>query len=358
MGHTVLANTKMTEKKTILTGDRPTGPLHLGHYVGSLKNRIELQYQYNTFVEIADVQALTDNFTQPEKASENVLEVMLDYLAVGLDPEQVTFVLQSMVPEIHELAIYYLNVVTLARALRNPTVKGEIQEKREQPQGSEIFGQEFDIPMGFLIYPIHQAADITAFDADLVPVGDDQLPMIEQTREIARKMNTYYGEGTLKEPEAKLGNFPRLPGIDGKTKMSKSLNNCIYLKDSREEVEAKVRRMYTDPKRIRADIPGTVEGNPVFVYHDAFNPNTEEVKEFKTRYREGKVGDVEVKKSLAQAINDMLDPIRERRSYWETRKSEVEQMLMDHTMTARKVSTSVLNRVREAMKLKTLCPFT
>ncbi len=345
----------MSEQKTILTGDRPTGPLHLGHYVGSLKNRVELQHGYKTFVEIADVQALTDNFAQPEIISGNCMEVMLDYLAVGLEPEVVTFVLQSMVPEIHELAVYYLNVVTLARALRNPTVKAEIEEKRERPEGKEMFGQHLDIPVGFLIYPIHQAADITAFDADLVPVGDDQLPMIEQTREIVRKFNTYYGEGTLKEPEAKLGKFPRLPGTDGKAKMSKSLGNCIYLKDSRNEVQRKVRRMYTDPRRIHANIPGTVEGNPVFVYHDAFNPNREEVEEFKARYREGQVGDVEVKESLAQAINDVLDPIRERRAYWEARKSKVEQMLIEHTLEARRTSRSVLNRVRAAMVLKPLC---
>ena len=344
----------MTAQPTILTGDRPTGPLHLGHYVGSLKNRVELQNEYKTFVLIADVQALTDNFNNPGILRENVLEVMLDYLAVGLDPEKVTFVLQSMVPEIHELAIHYLNMVTLARALRNPTVKGEIQEKREHPEGSEIFGQEFDIPLGFLVYPIHQAADITAFDADLVPVGEDQLPMIEQTREIVRKINALYGKGVLKEPQARIGSFGRLPGTDGKAKMSKSLGNCIYLKDPEKEVQEKVRMMYTDPKRIRADIPGTVEGNPVFIYHDAFNPNTGEVEDFKARYRQGNVGDVEVKKSLARAINALLDPMRERRAAWEGRRGRVEELLMEHTRRARQTSRAVLDRLREAMGLRRL----
>jgi tryptophanyl-tRNA synthetase len=348
----------MTPRKTILTGDRPTGPLHLGHYVGSLKNRVQLQHEYNTFVLIADVQALTDNFDRPEILTENVREVMLDYLAVGLDPDKVTFVLQSMVPEIHELAIHYLNLVTLARVLRNPTVKGEIQEKRDRPEGSEIFGQEFDIPMGFLIYPVHQAADITAFDADLVPVGEDQLPMIEQTREIVRRINALYGARlggrVLTEPEARVGSFGRLPGTDGKAKMSKSLGNCIYLKDSPKEVEQKVRGMFTDPKRIRADIPGTVEGNPVFIYHDAFNPDTAEVDAFKDRYRAGTVGDVEVKKSLTRAINLLLEPMRERRVAWDARGAEVEALLMDHTMRARRTASAVLGRLRQAMGLRPL----
>jgi tryptophanyl-tRNA synthetase len=344
----------MNARKTILTGDRPTGPLHLGHYVGSLKNRVELQHTYDTFVLIADVQALTDHFDRPEILKANVREVMLDYLAVGLDPDKVTFVLQSMIPEIHELAIHYLNMVTLARALRNPTVKGEIAEKRDRPEGSEIFGQEYDIPMGFLIYPIHQAADITAFDADLVPVGEDQLPMIEQTREIVRRINGFYGEGVLREPEALVGSFGRLPGTDGKAKMSKSLGNCIYLKDEPKEVEKKVRAMFTDPKRVRADIPGTVEGNPVFVYHDAFNPDTAEIDDFKARYRAGTVGDVEVKKSLARAINALLEPMRARRSEWEKRGAEVEKLLIEHTGRARRTSAAVLDRLRRAMGLRSL----
>lgn len=344
----------MTPQKTILTGDRPTGPLHLGHYVGSLANRVRLQHEYKTFVLIADIQALTDNFDHPEILKVNTLQVMLDYLSVGLDPDKVTFVLQSMVPEIHELAIHYMNQVTLARALRNPTVKSEIQEKRDRPEGSSIFGADMDIPMGFLIYPIHQAADITAFDADLVPVGEDQLPMIEQTREIVRRINNLYGEGVLKEPDAMVGSFGRLPGTDGKAKMSKSIGNCIYLKDTAKEIEQKVRGMYTDPARIRADIPGTVEGNPVFTYHDAFNPNTEEIEDFKTRYRLGKIGDVEIKKSLARALNAFLEPMRQRRSQYESRIDNVEEMLMEHTKRARQTSAAVLDRLRTSMGLKSL----
>ena len=343
----------MSARKTILTGDRPTGPLHLGHYIGSLINRVALQDQYRTFILIADVQALTDNFDRPEILRQNVREVMLDYLSVGLDPEKVTFVLQSMVPEIHELAIHYLNVVTLARALRNPTVKSYIHEKRFRPEGSSIFGQEFDFPLGFLIYPVHQAADITPFEADLVPVGEDQLPMIEQTREIVRRINSLYGEGILQEPEARVGTTGRLPCTDGKAKMSKSLGNCIYLKDP-QEVDRKVRSMYTDPKRIRADIPGTVEGNPDFIYHDAFNPNVEEVEDFKQRYREGRIGDVEVKKSLARAINNLLEPMRERRAAWEARGDEIEELLMEHTKRARETSRAVLDRLRDGMGLRRL----
>jgi tryptophanyl-tRNA synthetase len=341
----------MDNRKVILTGDRPTGPLHLGHYVGSLQNRVRLQDQYRTFILIADVQALTDNFEHPEILRQNTIEVMLDYLAVGLDPDRVTFVLQSVVPEIHELAVYCLNMVTLARAMRNPTVKGEIQEKRGHPGGSTIFGDGMDIPLGFLIYPIHQAADITAFDADLVPVGEDQLAMIEQTREIVRKINAYYGEGTLKEPEGLVGLQGRLPGIDGKAKMSKSLNNAIYLKDSGGVVERKVRSMFTDPNRVHANIPGIVEGNPVFIYHDAFNPNTEEVEGFKSRYRQGKVGDVEVKRSLARALNELLHPIRERRAEYESQKDEMEALLLEHSAKARETAAEVLNRVRRAMRL-------
>jgi len=342
------------KRPTILTGDRPTGPLHLGHYAGSLLNRIVLQEEYNTFILIADVQALTDNFHQPEILKENILKVMLDYLAVGLDPEKVTFVLQSLVPEIHELTIYYLNLVTLARAFRNPTVKNEIREKRNTKNGKRIFGKNMDIPLGFLIYPIHQAADITVFDANLVPVGVDQLPMIEQTREIVRKMNMYYGKNLLTEPEAKAGDFPRIPGIDGNTKMSKSLGNCIYLNDSKEDVNRMVKKMFTDPKRIRSDIPGTVENNPVFIYHDAFNPDREEVNYLKERYKKGKVGDTEVKAKLAKAINSMLEPIRRNHMHWEKRLKEIEELLYDHTAIARKRTKAVLNRVREGMKFRPL----
>jgi len=335
--------------KTILTGDRPTGPLHLGHYVGSLANRVRLQDEYKTFVLVADIQALTDNFDRPEILKTNTIQVMLDYLAVGLDPQKVTFVLQSMVPEIHELAIHYLNMVTLARALRNPTVKAEVQEKRER--GTELFGLEMDIPMGFLIYPIHQAADITAFDADLVPVGEDQLPMIEQTREIVRRINNYYGEGTLKEPDAMIGSHGRLVGLDGKANMSKSLGNAIMLSDDAKTVEEKVRTMYTDPNRIRADIPGTVEGNPVFIYHDAFNPDLDEVNDLKDRYRLGKVGDVEVKRKLARAINAFLDPIRERRAVYAQQPGMVEEVLVEGTRKMQVMARQTMAMVYDAMGL-------
>ncbi len=342
----------MGNQKTILTGDRPTGPLHLGHYAGSLKKRVELQERYNTFVEIADVQALTDNFHHPEILKDNIMEVMLDYLSVGLDPEKITFVLQSGIPEIHELSVYFLNMVTLSRAMRNPTVKNEISEKRGRMGTGGIFGMDMDIPLGFLTYPIHQAADIAIFDADLVPVGVDQLPMIEQTREIIRKMNNYYGEGLLKEPVAILGNCERLPGIDGKLKMGKSLNNAIYLKDTSEEVSMKIRSLYTDPNRIRADIPGKVEGNPLFIYHDTFNSNMDEVDEFKGLYRLGKIGDMVIKTRLAEVVNELLNPFRDIRGYYEGRKSEVVSMLMDHTSDARKRSGEVLKRVRNAMRIE------
>jgi tryptophanyl-tRNA synthetase len=341
----------MTTQKTILTGDRPTGPLHLGHYAGSLKRRVELQNEYNTFIEIADVQALTDNFYNPSVLKENIGQVMLDYLSVGLDPGKVRFVLQSQIPEIHELAIYYLNMVTLSRAMRNPTVKNEIAEKRGSSSKSDMFGPDMDIPLGFLVYPIHQAADITAFDADIVPVGNDQLPMIEQTREIVRKINSYYGDNILREPEAVLGDCERLPGIDGRTKMSKSLNNGIYLKDPKKVVEKKIRSLFTDPNRIRADIPGTVEGNPLFIYHETFNRNKDEVEEFKRLYRLGQIGDMPIKIRLMEEINGLLEPIRERRSHYEGKENQIMAMVMDHTSDARKTTRSVLKRVKTAMKI-------
>ena len=346
------------EKKRILTGDRPTGPLHLGHYVGSLKNRVALQREYETYVLIADVQALTDNFDRPEMLGQNVREVVMDYLAVGIDPDVATIVLQSMTPEIHELAIYYMNLVTLSRLTRNPTVKAEITQRSfgkgefddEEEHRLAALGINPQVPVGFLAYPIHQAADITAFNAHLVPVGADQAPMIEQTREIVRRFNALYGE-TLVEPSALIGEVERLPGTDGAPKMSKSLGNCIYLKDTSAEVERKVRGMYTDPKRIRADIPGTVEGNPVFAYHDAFNPNLDEVNDLKDRYRAGTVGDVEVKKKLAAALNAFLDPIRERRAVWEAKPKAVDELIVEGTRRGRKKSSAVLAAVRDAMKV-------
>jgi len=330
----------MKNKKRILTGDRPSGRLHLGHFVGSLKNRVKLQDEYEQFVLIADVQALTDNFEKPEKVSESVRGLVLDYYAVGIDPKKTTIVVQSKIPEIAELTIFYLNLVTLNRVLRNPTVKDEIKQKG--------FGD--NIPAGFAMYPVSQVADITAFGAHLVPVGNDQLPMIEQTREIVKRFNNLYGE-TLTEPKALLSEFPRLVGLDGKTKMSKSLNNGIFLSDSVEEVERKIKGMYTDPKRLKATDPGTVEGNPVFIYHDAFNNNKQEVEDLKARYEEGKVGDVEVKEKLTVAINDLLRPMRERWFELENNSGEVEKILRDGVDKGREVAGEVMRKVRKAMKI-------
>ena len=327
-------------KKRILTGDRPTGRLHLGHLVGSLQNRVRLQDEYEQFVMIADVQALTDNFAEPQKVRENIAEVALDYLAVGIDPNETTIFIQSLIPEIAELTVYYLNLVTLERVLRNPTVKDEIKQK----------GYGKNIPAGFAMYPVSQAADITFCKANLVPVGEDQVPMIEQTREIVRKFNSLYGEG-LVEPEARIGEVKRLPGIDGGAKMSKSLGNCIYLSDPAEEVTKKVMGMYTDPKRIHSNDPGTVEGNPVFVYQDVFNPNIEEVEDFKKRYREGRVGDVEVKKRLAEVINKLLEPMRQRRAKYENNLGEVDEILKKGTKRAKEVAEETMSEVRKAMKI-------
>ena len=327
-------------KKRILTGDRPTGKLHLGHYVGSLKNRVDLQNEYDQFVLIADVQALTDNFLEPEKVSGRVRDLVLDYISVGIDPEKTTIVVQSMIPEIAELTVFYMNLVSLNRVLRNPTVKEEIKQK----------GMEENLPVGFAVYPISQAADITAFGADLVPVGNDQLPMIELTREIVKRFNHVYGK-VLKMPEALVGECPRLVGLDGKTKMSKSLNNCIYLSDDKEEVKKKVMGMYTDPNRVKASDPGKVEGNPVFIYHDVFNENKKEVEDLKKRYREGKVGDVEVKQKLAEVINDILEPMRERRAKLEKNPEKVEEILRDGVEKGREITKEVLIKVKKSMKI-------
>lgn len=327
-------------KKRILTGDRPSGRLHLGHYVGSLANRIKLQDEYDQFVLIADVQALTDNFEHPEKVANSVRELAMDYVAAGIDPKRTTIVVQSMVPAIAELTIFYLDMVTLNRVLRNPTVKEEIQQK----------GFRDSVPAGFAMYPVSQAADITAFRAELVPVGEDQLPMIEQTNEIVRKFNQLYGE-TLVEAKPLVGDFPRLIGTDGNAKMSKSLDNCIYLSDSEEEVKRRVMGMYTDPNRKKATDKGTVEGNPVFIYHEAFNSNKDEVEDLKKRYREGNVGDVEVKQKLAAAINDFLAPIRVRRRKLETNPEEVNRILREGTEKGRTVASETLEQVKTAMKI-------
>ncbi|HUC95182.1 MAG TPA: tryptophan--tRNA ligase [Candidatus Saccharimonadales bacterium] len=328
------------DRKRILTGDRPTGRMHLGHFVGSLKNRVKLQDSYDQFVMIADVQALTDNFENPEKVRKNVKEVLLDYLSIGIDPKRTTILIQSMIPEIAELTVFYLNLVTLERVLRNPTVKDEIKQKG--------FGQ--NIPAGFAMYPVSQAADITIFNANLVPVGEDQLPMIEQTREIVRKFNSLYGE-VFVEPEALLGEVKRLPGIDGSIKMGKSLGNAIYLSDTEEELKKKVMSMYTDPNRVHPTDPGKVDGNPVFTYHDVFNPDLAEVEDLKIRYRSGKVGDIEVKEKLFVALNSFLAPIREKRGEFEGKDEILDQILKDGTAKAGEVAKETMKKVKRAMKI-------
>src|ERR1700752_1155547 len=327
-------------EKRILTGDRPTGALHLGHYVGSLQNRVKLQHEYETYVLIADVQALTDNFEHPEKLEANIFEVALDYLAVGLDPEKVKIVVQSMVPELAELTIYFMKLETVATLERNPTVKEEIKQR------NFVKG----VPVGFWSYPISQAADITIFKADLVPVGEDQLPMIEQAREIVRRFNRLYSR-VLIEPKAMLGAMARLPGTDGGAKMSKSIGNCIYLGDSPEAVRKRVMSMYTDPTRIHPTDPGHVEGNPVFTYHDVFNPNKAEVDELKERYRKGTVGDVEVKQKLYNVLEAFLRPIRERRAEFAAKPERVREIIMEGTRKGRTVAQSTMDEVRAAMKL-------
>ena len=327
-------------EKRILTGDRPTGPLHLGHYVGSLQNRVRLQHDYDTYILIADIQALTDNFEHPEKLEANVFEVALDYLAVGLDPDRVKIVVQSMVPELSELTTYFMNLVTVATLERNPTVKDEIKQ-RNFKRG---------VPVGFWSYPISQAADITIFKAELVPVGEDQLPMIEQAREIVRRFNSLYAK-VLVEPRAMLGQMARLPGTDGGAKMSKSLGNCIYLGDPSEAVRKRVMSMFTDPTRIHPTDPGHVEGNPVFTYHDVFNPDKAEVDELKERYRKGTVGDVEVKQKLFNALNAFLGPIRERRTEFAAKPERVREIIMEGTRKGRMVAQATMDEVRAAMKL-------
>ncbi|MFZ1888112.1 MAG: tryptophan--tRNA ligase [Candidatus Binataceae bacterium] len=326
--------------KRILTGDRPTAPLHLGHYAGSLQNRVKLQNEYDTFVLIADVQALTDNFERPEMLETNVLEVATDYLAVGLDPEKVKIVVQSMVPELTELTIYYMNLVTTATLERNPTLKEEIRQKNFTK----------GLPVGFYTYPISQAADITIFKAELVPVGEDQLPMIEQTREIVRRFNRLYKK-ILVEPRAMVGQVARLPGTDGGAKMSKSIGNCIYLGDSSEQLRKRVMSMYTDPTRIHPTDPGHVEGNPVFIYHDIFNPNKDEVDDLKDRYVNGTVGDVEVKEKLFKALNGFLEPIRARRSEYASKPERVREIIVEGTRKGRAVAQETMEEVRAAMKI-------
>lgn len=324
-------------KKRILTGDRPTGPLHLGHYIGSLQNRVQLQSSYEQYIMIADVQALTDNFNHPEKITTQVLEVAKDYLSVGIDPTQTTVFIQSQVPEIAELSIYYLNLVTLGRLERNPTVKTEIQQK----------GYSDSIPAGFFCYPVSQAADITLFQAELVPVGEDQLPMIEQANEIVRRFNRIYNTACLKECQALLSSTARLVGIDGKAKASKSLQNAVFLSETAERIKQKVFQMYTDPNHIKASDPGCVEGNVVFAYLDAFHPDKAEVEELKVSYRKGGVGDVVLKHLLNNSLQNLLEPIRAKRTVLEDKV--VREMLYHGSMQARNLAKETMHMVREAI---------
>ena len=324
----------------ILTGDRPTGPLHLGHYVGSLLKRVELQYRYKTFIMIADVQALTDYFDRPEKVHESVLEVTLDYLAVGIDPKKATIFIQSEIPQLFELTIYYMNLVTLSRALRNPTVKTEIKEKK------------LDESVGFIAYPISQAADITAFKGTLVPVGEDQIPVVEQTNEIVRTFNRIYHTDVLVEPKVVISDTKRLPGLDGKAKMSKSLGNAIYLCDDADTIKKKVMSMFTDSEHIRVEDPGKIEGNAVFTYLDAFDPDKAEVEKLKAQYQKGGLGDVALKRRLIDVLESFLKPIRERRIEFAQDKAQVMQVLKEGTALAREVAAQTLSDVKKAMKLE------
>ena len=342
-------------EKIILTGDRPTGRLHVGHYVGSLRGRVALQNSGDydkVYIMIADAQALTDNAEHPEKVRQNIIQVALDYLACGLDPEKSTIFIQSTIPELAELTFYYMNLVTVSRLQRNPTVKAEIKMR----------DFETSIPAGFLAYPVSQTADITAFHATAVPVGEDQLPMLEQCKEIVHKFNTVYGE-TLTEPEIILPDNAaclRLPGIDGKAKMSKSLGNCIYLSDEPEEIKKKIMSMFTDPNHLRVQDPGKVEGNPVFIYLDAFCrpehfqeflPEYSCLDELKAHYQRGGLGDVKVKKFLNNVVQAELAPIRERRKAWEQRIPEVYEILKKGSEEARKAAAKTMQDVRHVMQI-------
>lgn len=342
-------------KKIILTGDRPTGRLHVGHYVGSLKERVSLQSsgEYDeVYIMVADAQALTDNADNPEKVRQNVMQVALDYLSCGIDPTKSNIFIQSMIPELAELTVYYMNLVTVSRVQRNPTVKAEIKQKNF----------ETSLPLGFFCYPVSQASDITAFKATTVPAGEDQMPMIEQCCEIVRKFNEVYGE-TLVEPKIVLPTNKsclRLPGIDGKAKMSKSLGNCIYLSDTEEDTKKKVMSMFTDPTHLRREDPGHVEGNPVFTYLDAFCkdeyfaeylPDYKNLDELKAHYQRGGLGDMVVKKFLNNVIQTELRPIRERRNDWEKRLPDVYEILKQGTAKARETAAQTLSEVKHAMRI-------
>ena len=352
------------ERKVILTGDRPTGKLHLGHYVGSLQRRVELQNsgEYDEInILIADDQALTDNYDNPKKIRDNIIEVALDYLSVGIDPAKSTICIQSALPALHALSFYYLNLVTTQRLSRNPTVKAEMKQKGYS--GENENDNEAGLPAGFFTYPVSQAADITAFKATTVPVGEDQLPMIEQTKEIVRRFNQLYQREVLLEPEILLpknSSQRRLPGIDGKAKMSKSLGNGIYLSDDEKTVKTKIMSMYTDPSHINITDPGHVEGNTVFTYLDAFSkqedfaeflPEYANLEEMKEHYRRGGLGDVKCKKFLLKVMENMLSPIREERKLWENRISDVYDILYQGTERAKETTNATLEEVRDAMRI-------
>ncbi|HEV2601712.1 MAG TPA: tryptophan--tRNA ligase [Candidatus Babeliales bacterium] len=331
----------MQQNKIVLTGDRPTGPLHLGHYVGSLSNRVMLQDQYTQYVMLADLQAMTDNFANPEKVRNNVVEVVLDYLAVGIDPQKTTIFIQSMIPQIAELTIIYLNLVTVSRLKRNPTVKTEIQQKG--------FGES--LPAGFLMYPVHQAADITIVKGSVVPVGADQLPMIEQTNEIVRTFNRIYNTDVLVEAEPLIAKVDRLVGTDGAAKMGKSLGNAIFLSDDSDIVAKKVMSMYTDPNHIRVEDPGKVEGNTVFCYLDVFDSDVERVRELKEHYQRGGLGDVKIKRYLIDVLNNFLDPIRKRRTEFSHNIDFVMEILKTGTEKVQAVASETMHQVRHAIKV-------
>lgn len=329
----------MEKRNKILTGDRPTGPLHLGHYAGSLKSRVDLQDSCDQFVMIADFQALTDHAKESRQVKENVIKVALDYLSVGIDPNKTVIFIQSLVPALSELTMHYLNFVTWNRLKHNPTVKQEIVQKG--------FGES--IPAGFMTYPVSQAADITAFKADLVPVGEDQRPMIEQTNEIVRTINRVYKTDVLVEARALIPEVSRLPGIDGQTKMSKSLNNAINLNDTADEISKKVKKMYTDPNHIRIEDPGKVEGNPVFIYLDVFGSDFKKIEELKAHYKRGGLGDSVIKKYLLEVLLNFLEPIQKRRAEFNKSEDEIIDILKKGTEAANEIATKTLDEVRSVM---------
>lgn len=330
------------KKKRILTGDRPTGRMHIGHLLGTLENRVKLQDEYEEYILIANVQALADNFKNPSKVRENIEELLCDYYASGLDFDKAKVVIQSEIPEINDIFVYLANFITVQQVQHNPTIKTEIAQK----------GMKKSTPLGFFMYPVHQIADIVCVKANLVPVGKDQLPMVESTREVVRKFNRTYGVETLVVPEALLGVKINVPGIDGNEKMGKSLNNCIYLSDSEEELKKKVFKVYTDPNRIHATDPGTVEGNVAFLYHDLFNDDKDEVDDMKKRYEKGAIKDVEIKERLFEVMNERLIPIRERRKEAEKIKDDLLNKAIEDSVKVSSIAKGVAGEMREAMLLK------